>query len=817
MPAASAHEEPSRPLPFLELSYFNGVGGFSQDSREYAIYLGPGATTPSPWINVIGTPEFGCLVSESGTGCTWNGNSQQNRLTPWQNDPVSDPQSEAIYLRDEDTGAVWTPTALPIREDDAYRARHGQGYSVFEHNSHAIGQELTVFVPFSQSGSHEPVKVFRLRLRNDSSTDRRLSVTFFAEWVLGSQRENLASHVVTSFDEESGSILARQHWSPESTGGIAFAASAPAPVSYSGDRAAFLGPNGSRTNPAALTSTRLNNFCGPDLDPAAALQIEVRVPVGGETEVSFLLGQAPRVEDIREIVRSFRSQGSVNKRLTDVRAWWNSRLERLQVETPNLSVDLLLNRWLIYQTLSCRFWGRTALYQSSGAFGFRDQLQDSMALLYSAPELARAHILLAASRQFLEGDVQHWWHPGSGTGVRTRCSDDLIWLPYTVAHYVSITGDGGILDESAAFLEGPALPAGEMEHLFTPQPSVEKASVWEHCRRALEAGWHLGPNNLPLIGSCDWNDGLNHVGNEGRGESVWLAWFLIATLNQFADLSEARDAELSARYRDRVVQLRKAIDSVCWDGDWYLRGFFDNGSRLGSHNNTEARIDSLSQSWAVIAGGGDPTRARTAMESANRELVSDSDRVVRLFTPPFDHSEPHPGYIMGYPPGIRENGGQYTHGSLWLAMAWARLGNGEQAVRLLQLMNPVEHSRVPEDVRHYRGEPYVSAADVYASPLQTGQSGWTWYTGSSGWMYRIWIEEVLGFRVRGSSFTVSPAIPADWPGFKIAWRHGAAVYRIFVERKNESPRVKLDGVMLPGGVVPLIDDGAEHNVLVQIA
>ncbi len=816
IPTEGSAEEPSRQLPFLELDYFNGVGGFSHDGREYAIYLGPGTVTPSPWVNVIATPEFGCMVTESTLGCAWNVNSQQNRLTTWQNDPVCDPSSEAIYLRDDDSGVIWTPTALPIREDDAYRARHGQGYTVFEHNSHAIGQELTVFVPFGENGPREPVKVYRLRLRNDSSQRRRLTVTYFAEWVLGSQREGDGSHVVTSFDEESGALLARQRWSPDSLDAVAFAASIPHAASHSGDRRAFLGRNGSRAKPAGLESLRLNNFCGADLDPAAVLQLSVNIPVGGDVEVVFLLGQAPRVENIREIIEQLRAPGALDKGLSNATSWWDSKLGTVQVRTPNLSVDLLVNRWLLYQSLSCRFWGRTALYQSSGAFGFRDQLQDSMALLDAAPELAREHILLSASRQFQQGDVQHWWHPGSGMGVRTRCSDDLLWLPYAVAHYVSVTGDVTILEQIVSFLDGPVLPPGEMEHLFTPDISIERAPLWEHCRRALEAAWRLGPNGLPLIGGCDWNDGLNHVGNEGRGESVWLAWFLAHVLRQFEELAETRDASLATQCRERAVHLLHALDASCWDGEWYLRGFFDNGSPLGSHVNSEARIDSLPQSWSVIAGGGDPERARIAMNSANRELVKDDDREVLLFTPPFDHSEPHPGYIMGYPPGIRENGGQYTHGSLWLAMAWARLGDGDQAFRLLQLMNPVEHCRNPQDVQHYRGEPYVSAADVYASPLQTGQSGWTWYTGSAAWMYRIWLEEVLGFQRRGASLVIHPAIPASWNEFRISYKYGTSSWEISVTRSAESPRVELDGKLLPGWVIPLVSDGATHQVSVYL-
>jgi cyclic beta-1,2-glucan synthetase len=818
VPSSENPEEPSAPLPFLELAYFNGLGGFTRDGREYDIYLGPGTVTPAPWANVIATPDFGCLVTESGLGCTWQGNSQQNRLTTWQNDPLSDPPSEAIYLRDEDSGSVWTPTALPIREHDAYRSRHGQGYTVFEHNSHAIGQELTVFVPFAEDGPRDPVKIYRLRLRNDSSRKRRLTVTYFAEWVLGTQRADQASHIFTSFDEESGGLLARQRWSPDGTDSIAFASSIPRAASYSGDRAAFLGRGGSATDPAALKALRLDNATGADMDPAAVLQVNVTLPLGGETDVVFLLGQAPRMDQVRGLISAYRDPAAVERGLEQAKAWWESRLGVLQVQTPDLSVDLLLNRWLVYQTLSCRFWGRTAVYQSSGAFGFRDQLQDSLALLYAAPELARAHILLAASRQFTEGDVQHWWHAGSGMGVRTRCSDDLLWLPYVVVQYVSVTGDTRILDESVSFIDGPALKPGEMEQLFTPDASAERASLWEHCKRALHAGWRLGVNGLPLIGHCDWNDGLSRVGNEGRGESVWLAWFLLSVLPRFADLADTRDVALAAQCRERAAGLHAAVEASCWDGEWYLRGFFDDGSPLGSHRNAEARIDSLAQSWAVIAGSGDSERAGIAMTSANRELVRDSERVVLLFTPPFDHSSPHPGYIMGYPPGIRENGGQYTHGSLWLAMAWARMGRGDQALRLLQIMNPVQHSRNPQDVIHYRGEPYISAADVYASPLQTGQSGWTWYTGSAAWMYRIWIEEVLGLKVSGDSLTINPVIPPAWPGFRISYRYRNTSYEISVNRKAGIRRVELaiDGVGQTEGRILLKGDGRPRQVMVYL-
>ncbi len=816
--AGGGAEEPSHPLPFLELPYFNGIGGFKADAREYAIYLKPGSATPAPWINVMANSEFGAMVSESGLGCAWSGNSQSNRLTPWHNDPVSDPQSEAIYLRDEESGALWTPTALPIREKDAYRARHGQGYTVFEHNSHAIGQELTVFVPAAADGAGDPVKIYRLRLRNESSHTRRLTVTYFAEWVLGTTREDMQLHVQTARDEASGALLARQSWIGGRAGQTAFVAASPRASSFSADRTQFLGRNGSVAKPAMLERARLDNRCGSGLDPAAALQVPVSIDPGGQTEVIFLLGQADSLEAARTLVSRYQSAAQVDGALAETRGWWDSTLGALQVRTPLLSTDFLLNRWLPYQALSCRFWGRSALYQSSGAFGFRDQLQDSLAFLYAAPELTRAHILLSASRQFPEGDVQHWWHPDTGMGVRTRCSDDLVWLPFVVAHYIEITGDAGILDEEIAFLEGEALKDGEQERLFVPSMSAQKTPLWDHCQRALERASRLGAHDLPLFGSGDWNDGMNLVGAEGRGESVWLGWFLYSVLGSFADLMERHpDRAPTGDWRRRASALAAAIERSCWDGDWYLRGFFDNGAPLGSHENPEAQIDSLPQSWAVISKAADPERSRRAMDSAERLLVDARADLVKLFTPPFDHSEPNPGYIMGYPPGMRENGGQYTHGSLWLAMARARMGDGAAAVRLLQMMNPVELNRNPVDVARYRGEPYVVAADVYSAQGKAGRCGWTWYTGSAGWMYRIWIEEVLGFRLRGDRLTIAPAIPDDWPGFGITFHYRSAIYEIEVVRQEEDAQLELDGKPSGDGWILLADDRITHHVTVRLS
>ncbi len=821
-------EEPSSPLPFLELPYFNGRGGFTADGREYAIYLKPGDTTPAPWVNVMAHAGFGALVSESGLGFTWRGNSQTNRLTPWNNDPVSDEPSEVIYLRDDEGGACWSPTPQPIRENDAYRARHGQGYTTFEHNSHAIGQELTVFVPLREDGSGDPVKVYRLRLRNDSSRARKLSVVYFADWVLGGTRESCQMHLQTSRDAQSGAVLARQYWNGAYTGHVAFAASSPAAVTYSGDRSQFLGRNRSVARPAALERARLDNRTGVAMDPGVALQVEVSLEKGGQTEIVFLLGQTESVDECRALLSRYQTPQQVECALEATRQFWDSVLGAMQVRTPLLSVDLLLNRWLLYQAMSCRFWARSAFYQSGGAIGFRDQLQDSLAFVYASPQLTRAHILVAAARQFIEGDVQHWWHSETGMGVRTRCSDDMLWLPFVVAHYVEVTGDRSILTETVPFLESASLTMAERERMSIPSVSHDSASVWEHCRRALDRASTPGGHQLPLMGTGDWNDGMNHVGVEGRGESIWLAWFLASVLNQFAGVTEEcvslehqeknlESARVCTAWRERASLLAAATEESSWDGDWYLRAFFDDGSPLGSHLNDEARIDSLPQSWAVISKMGDPVRAKQAMESAQQFLVDRPNQLVRLFTPPFDCSKPHPGYIMGYPPGLRENGGQYTHGALWMALAWARLGDGDRAAGLLTMMSPIERTRTAADVLHYCGEPYAVAADVSSAPGRVGRSGWTWYTGSASWMYRIWLEEVLGFRLRAGTLTMEPVIPSDWPGFEITYRYRSSIYEISVRREVRLGHcVQLDGACVPGNVIHLADDGLAHKVTVQI-
>jgi cyclic beta-1,2-glucan synthetase len=811
-------EEPSSGLPFLELKCFNGLGGFYRNGQEYAIYLGHGDQAPAPWSNVNANSRFGSLVTETGMGSTWCENSQSNRLTPWRNDPLTSVPSDVVYIRDEDTGIFWTPTPLPIREQDAYRIRHGQGYSVFEHNSHAIEQTLTTFVPMYDEGG-DPIRAQRLRLRNASSRMRRLTITSFADLTLGADRSETQMHIITNWDSASSSIFARNAYHPYLNHHITFASMNPAPASYTGDRRTFIGRNRSLESPAALQLQHLPRRSGAGLDPCLALQTQVVLRPGETTEVILILGQASSIDGARSLISRYRDPLYFDEALASTRAWWEWLVSTIRVETPDQGTNFLLNRWLLYQTLSCRIWGRTGFYQSSGALGFRDQLQDTMALVWAAPGMVREHLLKAASRQFVEGDVQHWWHESTGAGVRTRCSDDMLWLPFVTSHYIDATGDLDVLEARVPFLEGASLGAHEHESYFVPNVAIEDGSLFEHCRRAIERASQYGPHGLPLIGSGDWNDGLSRVGIGGQGESVWLAWFLADVLARFSRLCEQMGRQETAScYQQRRETIIRAIERSAWDGEWYARAFFDDGTPLGSQRSNEARIDSLPQSWATIAGGGDAERARRALEAADRHLVEDQKQLVLLYKPPLERFSPHPGYIIAYPPGVRENGGQYTHGSLWLPLAHARAGNGKRAVELLKLMSPIEHTSTREDMSRYQGEPYVTAGDVWSMPGREGQAGWTWYTGSSAWMYRIWIEEILGFKVQGDRFRMEPCVPPEWKSFNLTYRYRDSSYIVTVENPQSVSRgvcwIEVNGSRVTGNWVPLVDNGRNNRVTI---
>ena len=814
---------PTKPMPIEtvptpDLAFFNGLGGFTADGREYVTVLRDGRWTPAPWINVIANPSFGFQVSESGSGYTWSLNSRENQLTAWSNDPVSDSAGETLYVRDDETGDVWGPTALPIREDVApYVIRHGQGYSRFEHVSHGVSLDLLQLVPLD-----DPIKISRLTLTNQSGRPRRLSVTAYVEWVLGASRSTAAPFVITEIDGTTGAMFARNARRHEFGPRVAFADLGGTHTSWTGDRTEFLGRHGSPDLPAALAHRhRLSGRVGAGLDPCGALQATIELAAGECAEVVFFLGEAASAGEASALILRYRTS-EVGAVLRAVGRRWDEVLDTVQVTTPDRAMDLLLNRWLQYQTLACRVWARSALYQAGGAYGFRDQLQDVVALIVAEPGLARAHVLRAAARQFREGDVQHWWHPPSGRGVRTRISDDLLWLPYVVARYVEVSGDGAVLDEIVAFLDGPTLAVGQAESYFEPRASEERDTLFEHCARALDLSLTAGPHGLPLMGTGDWNDGMNEVGAGGRGESVWLGWFLHAVLSEWAALADARgEGKRADRWRAYVSALKVSLEREAWDGHWYRRAYFDDGTPLGAAVNDACRIDSIVQSWSVISGAADPARQARAMAAVDAHLVRHTDGLVVLFTPPFDDTLLEPGYIKGYVPGVRENGGQYTHAAVWVAIAFATLGDGDKATEIFSMLNPINRAGTDAGVRRYKVEPYVVAADVYAEPPHVGRGGWTWYTGSAGWMYRAGLESILGFRVRGGRIVVDPCIPRAWPGFELTFRYRSARYDLVVENPQGVSRgvasVEVDGALLSGDLsIGLADDRATHRVRIVL-
>jgi cyclic beta-1,2-glucan synthetase len=817
LPTAFQPRSPSQLYPETapeapKLSFFNGLGGFAHGGREYVVMLGEGQWAPAPWSNVIANnPDFGFMITETGAGFTWSLNSHENRITPWSNDAVSDPPAEVIYIRDEDSGATWTPTPLPIREAQGYLIRHGQGYSVFEHASHGISQELLLFSPLDA-----PVRISLLRLLNRSDRRRRLSVTSYQELVLGVTREVSANHIVTDLEENEGAIFACNSYNNEFSNRIAFVGTSERSFTMTCDRKEFIGRNGTLAGPAALRRTALSGRDGAGLDPCAAIQTSIELEPGEARQVIFLLGQAESLQEARAVNARWRSVHTVNEAFEKVLGSWDQVLGTVEIKTPDASMDTLVNRWLLCQTLACRVQGRSAFYQSSGAFGFRDQLQDVMALVYSRPDVARLQILRAAARQFKEGDVLHWWHEPTGRGVRTRFSDDLLWLPYVASFYASVSGDYSVLEETVPFIEGPLLEPEQIENYMQPDISKESATVLEHCARAIDRSLVLGEHGLPLMGSGDWNDGMNRVGVKGKGESVWLGWFLCTVLSGFAPLCERYQmTERSNRYGRHMEKLRRGLEQT-WDGDWYRRAYFDDGSPLGSARNDECRIDSIAQTWAVMSRVAESYRAARAMAAVDEYLIRRGDGLIVLFTPPFDKSKLDPGYVKGYVPGVRENGGQYTHAALWTVIAFAMLGDGDRAGELFGLLNPINHSSTRAGLHKYKVEPYVAMGDVYAVPPHTGRGGWTWYTGSAGWMYRAALEYILGFKLEGARLRIDPCIPRGWREFEINYRRGETTYRIKVENPHALcrgiERVFIDGLEQSSDEIALLDDGQTHEV-----
>ena len=798
--------------------YDNGYGALTPEG-DYEIRVRNDHVPPAPWANVVANARGGFLVTERGAGFAWAENSQFFRLTPWHNDPVSDPASEVIYLQDADSGALWSATPAPVRDESLWIVRHSAGMSTFESQRDGIETHLTLGIP-----EHDPVKISLLRLTNRSDRPRRLTLTAYAEWALGGVREHTQHHVQTSFSKDFQAVLARNFYEPQFAGEVAFHAMSVRLASHTADRREFLGRNGTASAPLALhRTTPLRGTTGAAIDPCSALQGVLVLQPGETRDVVVIIGSATGEDAALASVERYRDVIRAREAIDRTVAAWKERLSVISVRTPEPSFDVMVNRWTLYQALACRMWGRSALYQSSGAYGFRDQLQDSMAFVYAEPGVAREHIVRSAGRQFIEGDVQHWWHPPLGRGVRTKFSDDLAWLPFVVDHYVRVSGDTSVLDESAPWLTMRLLREDEHEVYDLPQPSGQHGSVYEHCMRALDRACTTGAHGLPLMGIGDWNDGMNRVGVHGKGETVWLAWFLIRTLRAFAEHADARsDASMAGKLRAQAEAYLAAIEEHAWDGEWYRRAYFDSGAVLGSAANDECRIDAIAQSWSIISGAGRPDRQAQAMASFEKYLVREDAKLLMLLTPAFDKTPHDPGYIKGYLPGVRENGAQYTHAALWSVLATALQGNGDRAFELYQMINPLSHADTREAVDIYKVEPYVVAADVYTATGHLGRGGWTWYTGSASWMYRVGLEAILGFHKRGNQLFIEPQIPTSWPGYEIDYRFGKSTYAIKVQQPGsgeDSRRLEIvvDGRVLEGAGIPLVDDGREHEVVVRLA
>ncbi|MDZ4191513.1 MAG: glucoamylase family protein [Pseudomonas sp.] len=801
------------PEPDPRLLLSNPYGGFSADGNEYVIHLMPGQPTPAPWVNVIANPQFGTVISESGSAYTWHENAHEFRLTPWCNDPVTDASEEAIYLRDEDSGHYWSPTALPCPGNARYLTRHGFGYSLFEHDEDGIRTELRVYVALEA-----PIKFSQLLVRNTSNRPRRLSITGYVAWVLGELRSQSSMHIVTDADPDTGALFARNAYSIEFPGRVAFFDVDMPLMSSTADRSEFIGRNGNLKAPAAMAQEQLSGRRGTGLDPCAALRVGIELVPGASHEVTFRLGAEQSAKSASRLVQRMRGNATAAVELEIVRTHWRSTLAAVQIETPEPALDVLVNGWLMYQVIASRFWARSGYYQSGGAIGFRDQLQDGMAMLHTEPAAVRRHLLLCAAHQFIEGDVQHWWHPPMNRGVRTGCSDDYLWLALATSRYVQVTGDHSVLSESVGYLEGRALNSGEESYYDLPGLSALRETLYQHCVRAIEHSMRRGVHGLPLMGHGDWNDGMNRVGEQGQGESVWLGFFGHEVLSRFATTAELNgDQDFARRCLQQAKALGESLESQAWDGAWYRRAYFDDGTPLGSASNDECRIDSITQSWCVLSGAAPEKRQRMAMASLDRHLFRRDIGLIKLLTPPFDNGTMDPGYIKGYLPGIRENGGQYTHAAVWASMAFAALGDSTRAWELLHAINPITHGDSATAIATYKIEPYVMAADVYGMPPHEGRGGWSWYTGSAGWMYRLIVESLLGVQRSGACLHIRPLLPAHWPGFTLHYRYGATPYRITVRRtKQDEQTIDLDGIRLEGDGLQLRDDDREHHVDIRL-
>ncbi|MDY9921016.1 MAG: hypothetical protein U2P59_04265 [Synergistota bacterium] len=792
--------------------FFNGFGGFVADGKEYQIILNDEIRPPAPWINVIANKDFGFQISETGAGMTWAVNSRENKITAWSNDPVSDKAGEAIYIKDEITGKVITPVSLGKKGGGIYRVRHGFGYSVFDHDEDNIKQELTVFAPLEES-----LKLWHLKLTNTSETERYLNITYYVEWVLGEDREYSSPYTVTSYNNEHEYLAAKNIYNYNFRKQVSFMFSSEMIIAYTGDRQEFLGLKGSILHPEGLHK-KLPCNTGVGYDPCGAIQISIAIKPHESRSVVFGLGQSADPDEIIKLRYKYKNLTKIEDEMRKIKNYWDGLLDTIKVRTSDRAIDILLNGWLLYQTVSCRINAKSAFYQCGGAYGFRDQLQDVLSLLHADPRAVKKQIILACSRQFEEGDVQHWWHPPSGLGVRTKITDDLLWLPFVTGAYVRTTGDHSILDERVNYIKGALLEKGHHESMFIPEVSEMEASVYEHCKKTiLRTGF--GEHGLPFMGGGDWNDGMNMVGIEGKGESVWLGWFLYALLEDFIAIAVHRgDHDFAESQILSRENLRRSIEENAWDGEWYIRAFYDDNEKIGSKESYECKIDSISQSWSVISGAADNIRAAKAIYSAKKYLVNEKEGLSLLLTPPFDKTDKNPGYIKNYYPGMRENGGQYSHASVWLAIAASMIGDHNLSYDLFTMLNPIHISSTKRGALRYEKEPYVMVADMSSLDApHTGRGGWSWYTGSSGWMYQGLINYLLGIKKEGLDLSIDPSTPSDFGDYTVWYKFGTSTYEIRVTGRTREDvfisELNVDGTVVAGNKIKLVDDGASHLVI----
>ena len=795
---------------YENLKYYNEYGGFSNDGKEYLIKVNKNRRLPTVWSNILANEKFGTVITENMGGYTWYKNSRLNRITSWNNNPSSDIPAEVIYIKDMETKKVWSLGLNPLPDNRNYNVIYGFGYCKFIHNSLGIDQELEIFVPKEDS-----CKIGLLKLTNKTPNKKRLKLYYYIKPVIGEDEIKTEKNINIQFDRNSNTIIANNRYVNEIDNTNVCISSSEEIKSYTGDKKFFLG-NGGLNNPDGIKKIQLNNANSLGKSSCMVIEIEVEIESFSNREISLILGAEDRSVDCKNIAYKYSKIQNCKQELDKVKIYWKQLLERLQVNTPIESINILLNGWCMYQTIVSRLLGRSGYYQSGGAYGYRDQLQDTLALKYLSVEFMKKQIIENSKHQFIEGDVEHWWHTETGRGIRTRFSDDLLWLPYAVIKYIEFTGDYDILNLETPYLIGKVLEKDEDEKYDKYENCIETDTIYEHCIKAIEKSLNFGENNLPKIGSGDWNDALSTVGNKGKGESVWLGFFLYEILNKFINICKYKNnQEKVNKYQEIKMQLQKALNTNAWDGRWYKRAFMDDGNVLGSVENEECRIDSIAQSWSIISQAGNNDKKYISMESLENHLVDRENGIIKLLDPPFAKSKLEPGYIKAYLPGVRENGGQYTHASCWAIIAEAMLGFGDKTVELYKMINPVEHSKTQESSNKYKVEPYVIPADIYGMGNLAGRGGWTWYTGSSGWYYTAGIEYILGIKIKEGYLSIEPCIPKEWKEYSIKYRWKGSIYNIKVVNENQKntgvEKIILDGIKVENKI-KLNDDNKIYNI-----